>query len=175
MINLLPPEEKQKLKQKKIQKMILFFGSLFFLFFLSSILGLLALNFYLEGEIAIQKAILKDFEEQLNKKENLKLKKEIKKINQEILEVKSFWSQKEVILPHLKKIVELLGPEISLQSLSWQKTTNLFSLQGKAKKRENLVALRESLQKEGFKEINFPLSNWVKPKEIDFFASFKIK
>lgn len=174
MINLLPPEQKKELKERESQKIVLILGFLGFLFFLSLTFGLAIIKFYLSGEIIAQKTIEEVIQKELVSKENENAKKEIIKFNKDVTRILSFLKEKIFLSEVLKKITIILPNELYLDSISFQKDDNLFTITGFAKTRDALILFKNELEKEkSFSEVNFPPTNWVRANEFNFFLTFK--
>lgn len=175
MINLLPPQEKKELWERQSQKIIILLGLLISLFFVSLILGLLAIKFYLSGQNIFQKTVVDLAKKELENQSNQEIKKEVLNLNKDIALISSFYQTNIRLTKLLKKIIESLPPGIQLKSLAYQKDDSSLLLTGFSPTREDLYLLKNNLSKEEeFSEISFPSSNWVKAKEIDFFISLRL-
>ncbi len=183
MINLLPPEEKEKLllEKKKILITIFLILVLYFLFCLIFIL--FSVKAYSETQLEFQKALLLKTEKGLGDSEIKNFQEKIDKTNSTLTKIDSFYQQQIYFSEILERISKILPPEIYLTNFSAvfytkekEETGIKFSLSGFAPARETLIEFRKNLEKEeDFKEIYFPPTNWVKPIDIDFSLSFKIE
>lgn len=176
MINLLPPQYKSELKKEENWKLILILGILFLIFLISLISILLAIKFYLQGELELTKASL-DLEEKSLKTSGIQdLREKIKLFNQNLSKLNNFYEKQTSAITILEKIFKTLPPEISLTSFSWQKNTSQVALSGFSPNREVLLRFQKNLQEvKEFTEIDFPAQNWIKPTDIEFYVTFKIK
>lgn len=181
MINLLPPQEKEKIALEMIKRkvIILWLLVLFFLFCL--ILILLSNKIYSQSQIDGQKGLLLEVKKELEQSEIKELETKVNTANLTFTKLNSFYQKKIYFSEILEKISKILPPEVSLNNLSSQLSLIgeekgiKVSLSGFAKTRENLFEFKQNLEKEpGFKEISFPPQNWVKPFNIDFSVSFTI-
>ena len=106
--------------------------------------------------------------------EILEIEEKIKQTNQIVKQV--CLKQEEMILwtPILEKMAKLVPSGFYLTNFSYQTTNNQIALNGWANQRENLLDFQESLEEDSFfEEVEAPLSNLIKQKDIDF--SFTLK
>jgi len=174
MINLLPLQYKNELKEEKEYKLVLILGIIVLLFLISLSLILLSIKFYTQGQVESEKILLSLKEKQFKTPETEALQKDIVLVNQEISKLSSFYQNQTNLVEILEKLSQIFPPGMYLTSLSYQKAIFQISLSGYAPTRETLVQFKENLEKE-FKEVNFPPSNWVVPTDINFQTTFKIK
>lgn len=111
-------------------------------------------------------------EETLNKINSLNLSFE--KLN-------AFYKQKIYVSEVLEKISQLLPDKVYLTNFSFSPDLALENIgfnvyiAGFSPTREELLQLKTNIEKEeSFKEVSFPLTNWVRATNIDFSLSFKI-
>ena len=182
MINLLPLEDKEKLlsERKKRITIILWLLFLFFLFCLA--LVLFSISIYLQSQTEYQKKVLIGGEKEFEQSEIQKLREKINSINSIVTKLIPFYLQKFYFSKILEKISEVLPQEAYLTNLSTtfsvskeEKPKVKISLSGFIPTRESLLKFKKNLEeKSSFEKIYFPPSNWVKPTDINFFASFEI-
>lgn len=179
MINLLPPQEKKELVKEEKYRLVLILGilSLFFLIFL--FLVLLAVKINISGVAKIQRTLIESEEIKFMGAEAKDLEKEIKLINQNLLKLNTFYKNQPNFASLLEKISATLPEKTYLNTLSLtpvpkEERKFLVSLGGYSPDRELLFEFKKRLEaKAEFEEIYFPLSNWVKLKDINFSATFK--
>lgn len=177
MINLLPPEEKEKLllEQKKRIVIILWFLVLFFLVCLPLIL--FAAEIYLKDQLDTQKTLLTEVQKEYNRPEIQNLQEKIKTTNSILTKLNSFYQKKIYFTEILERISKTLpeGTYLTNFSTIFSPDTLKVSLSGFVPTIEILFEFKKNLEKEeDFKEIFFPLANWVKPTNIDFFITLEI-
>ena len=180
MINLLPPKERDILKQEEKLRLVFIWG-IFVLFFLITFsLVLFAVNIYLAGQVQGFK-ILVGYEQQKSvTPEAQKIGKEIIAVNQNLTELNALYKGQPRITELFQKISEIIPEEIYLNSLSLDPNENKrdrfqVSLTGHSETREALLNFKKSLEsKSDFQGVYFPPSNWVKPLDINFSASFEM-
>ena len=178
MINLLPPEQKEELLLREQKNLILILGILFLSFLISLSLILLSIKISLSGDLEIQKMTLKDREKEISS--NRELEEKIKNSNQVLSNLDSFYQSQFNLTQILEKISRLLPSGTYLTNLNLnplQKEKGIqISLSGFCQNREILLSFKENLEKEGsFSEIYFPPENWIKPNDINFIVTFKLK
>lgn len=173
-LNLLPPEEKQKIESVQAQRRILSLASagltliLIFLAFLSSIW--LFLTVQLNSADLVFKNIQASSQNEVFKK----LESEIKQINEKLDRSEALKKGSRHYSFALEKLTELSSYDIKFTSLSVSE--NKISLSGLTASREALLAFKDSLsQSPYFDKINMPLSNFLKQTDINFSVSFEIK
>ncbi|MFH1841285.1 MAG: PilN domain-containing protein [Candidatus Nealsonbacteria bacterium] len=178
MINLLPPQQKENILKEKQYKLVLILEILFLSFLFCLSLILVSLKIYISGQVESQKIVVQLEEENFKKSEAQSLEKEIKLINKNLLSLNSFYESQVDWVDLLERISRDIPEGAYLTNLSVvpQKEGWLScSFVGYSSTREVLSELKRTLEsEEGFKDVYFPPSNWVKSKDIDFSATFNI-
>jgi len=178
MINLSPPEQKGELLLREQQNLILILGILFLSFLISLSLILLSIKISFSGDLEIQKMTLKEREKEISF--NRELEEKIKNSNLALSNLNSFYQSQFNLTQILEKISGFLPSgtyltNLNLNLLQTEKGIEI-SLSGFSKNRENLISFKENLEKDrSFSEIYFPPENWIKPNDINFIVTFKIK
>src|SRR4030042_979842 len=108
MINLLPPEEKEKLVLEKKKKMLIIFWFLFLFHLLCLVLILFPIKIYLQGQIDSQKNLLLISEKETEQSEAQNIRNEINAINAGFIKLNSFYQNKKYFSEILEKISRLL-------------------------------------------------------------------
>jgi Tfp pilus assembly protein PilN len=179
MINLLPPFQKEELEREEHLKSILISGVVFLAFLCSFFLILFSIKNILLARLEIQKIILEQEKKQLEIFRIENLEGDIKKYNLQLSKLVSFYQNQVPFTEALEKISQTIPPNayltnLSLNLVSEEKYIAKVSLSGFCPSREELIQLKENLEKEkSFAEIDFPTSNWLSPES--FVISFKIK
>ncbi len=181
MINLLPPQYKEGLKQEENWKIILLLGILFLVFLFCLALILLSVKIYISNKIESQKVLFQQ-EEGFKVLEEQGLEEKIKINNQTLLKLDSFYRSGRDLTSLIKEISEILPLEIYLTDISFRpcsadkKCKFQVSLFGFSLSREALFEFKENLlAQENFESVFLPLSSWVEPRDINFSLTFKIK
>lgn len=181
MINLLPVEEKTKIAQekKKTIVLVLWFLALFFTLCLSSIL--FSLNVYIRSEADSRKMVLSQEQSKFDQSEARVFQEKIGLVNSEIGQLNSFYLQKNYFSKVLEDISSVMPGQLSITEFSAARCEGdgkcaKVAISGKAATREDLYDFKIKLEKDSkFSEIFLPASSWVKPSDVDFSATFKIK
>lgn len=180
MINLLPIAEKNIL-QKEERYHLAFILGVFVLFFLVALSSILfSIKIYISGQAEGCRTLV-NFEQQKSATpEAQNIKEEINLTNQNLSELAAFYKRQPRLTELLKEISDLIPEGIYLSSLSLnpnqaEKGKFQVSLTGHSDDRDLLLGFKKSLESElSFQGIYFPPSNWVKPEDINFSASFEI-
>lgn len=179
MINLLPEKEKKQFKLHILNRQIIVSGlfSIGAILFLSIFMLIIYLTLFLTQSQIKQSNVLfseaQELEErisQLNKELAGFINQRLEYLNQ-IEDKKIYWSevleQLTIITPDNVRLV-LLETD--------KKEENKIKIGGNAKTRDDVLLFQKILEQEKqFIEIESPLSNFVKQKDVDFYFSFKIK
>ena len=172
--NLLPPQNKAELFEEDVKNLIIILGILLLisLFSLTSIL--FRIQNYISDQVDSEK-ITMDFEKKrVEDSEIQNLRAKIISTNKTLSQLNSFYQEQTNLIEVFNKISEILPFQMYLTNLSYQKESNQVSLSGFSPTKEILYDFNKNLEKE-FSDVYFPLQNWVKPTDIDFQATFKIK
>lgn len=178
MINLLPPEEKEKLFLEKKKRMVSILWFLVLFFIVCLILILLSIRIYLRAQVKAQEAFLSEIKQESGRTEIKEFQERVNLINSELTKLNSFYQKKIYFSEIIEKISKTLPQETYLTNLSviFSPAKKIkVSLSGFSPTREILFEFLKNLEKEqDFKEVSFPPANWVKAKDIDFFITFEI-
>ncbi len=190
MINLLPPKEKEYLLREKKKRIILVFWFLLGFFIICLIFLLLLFNVYFYYQIKEEQKKI-DFQDRDGQESIVSLENKIKLMNESLKKLNSFYQQKVYFNQVLEDFAEVIPEGVFVRSISLssinkegnkrgndqkEKGKLEISVSGFASDRDKLFNFRENLQKsECFKDIYFPPSNWVKPRDINFFVILKYK
>jgi Tfp pilus assembly protein PilN len=180
MINLLPPEQKEETFLRERLTLVLILGILFFSFLISLSLILFSTKIALLGNLEVQRTSLEESEREISF--NQEIKEIIKNSNLTFSKLDSFYQKRLDLTRVLEKISKLLPPGTYLTNFNFnlsQKKENFraqISLSGFSESREVLLSFKENMGKEAeFAEVYFPPENWVKPSDINFTVTFKLK
>ena len=173
-LNLLPPHDKKDLELAKLSRLIASLAVWFLIFLIIFTLLLVSTYFSLSIFLEEQRKLIEVRQSDPKMQEILEIEEKIKQTNQIVKQV--CLKQEEMILwtPILEKMAKLVPSGIYLTNFSYQTTDNQIILNGWANQRENLLDFQESLEEDSFfEEVEAPLSNLIKQKDIDF--SFTLK
>lgn len=175
MINLLPPQAKKELEIEREAKIITILGSLFLIFLIFLGILLFSVKIYILSQIESQKTLIDVESRNINIPEVKELEKNITEANQKISNLNLFYKNQVDLTEILEKISFLLPLNVYLTDFNYQKEKNLIALRGFAQTREDFLEFKKSLETEkGFSNFNSPISNLVKPTDIDFYVSFNL-
>lgn len=180
MINLLSPVEKHAIQKEEKYRLIFTLG-VFVLFFLATFsLILFSVRIYISGQAESQRILL-NLEQQKSKTLEVQdIEREIKLINQNLSNLSSFYDRQPNLTELLGKISYIVSVDMYLNSMSLKPNGGdgdkfQVSLTGYSPTREILLDFKKKLEVEpDFQGIYFPPSNWVKPVDINFSATFEI-
>lgn len=174
-LNLLPEQQKNEIRRKKTFHAIVQQEILFLMPLLVVIVMLIAANMILK----IQKSSVISESEQTQSNGNYK---ELKKYEDEFGKANAFTVTAAKIQDNqlhwsyiLKKIADTIPDGISIDSIA-TKDFQVIVI-GKARNRDNLLALKDALSQEGdcFENLNIPLSNLVVKDNVVFQLDFMVK
>jgi Tfp pilus assembly protein PilN len=175
MINLLPPSQKEELKQEERFKLVLILGIIILAFLISLILILFSIKFSLLADLEVQRIYFDQRKKELGDPKIQELEEKIKNYNLILSQLKVFYQEEVNLTSILKKISQTLPQGIYLTTLNFNPQNSQFSLTGFSPNREILLQFKENLEKtENLKEIYFPATNWILAKDINFLVNFKI-
>ncbi len=181
MINLLPPKEKRELFLKKVERVVIIWGSIILAVLLCLILILFSIRIYIWGKAESQKIILEQTKKEYDVSDIKNLQEVVKKYNEDLLKLKNFYGKSIYLSEILEKISKIPAPGIYLTNLSLNKPSDLqgnkveVTISGFSETRERLSLFKENLEEEKyFKDIYFYPSSWVKATDIDFYLTLKV-
>jgi len=178
MINLLPPEEKDKISADVRIKVLKIFWFLILFFILCLIAFFGFINLYVKIQLDGQIAQISQHSGASPSAVASDLKKNIDSLNSDLSKINEFYGKKIYFSEILDKISQIMPENVYFANLSIIKGKNgtKISVSGFAPSREELLELKKNLDKESdyFKDVSFPQSDWVKPHDIDFFISFSL-
>ena len=176
MINLLPLEQKEELREEEKLKLILILGIVILAFLISLILILFSIKTNIFSWVQIQKILLEQREKELKSPQIQELEKRIRDYNLTLSKLDSFYKKNLNLTEILEKTSKTLPAGTYLTNLNFNPTTWQVSLSGFCPVREILLKFKKNLEKEEkFEKVYFPPINWVEPTDIIFSVNFFIK
>lgn len=181
MINLLPPRKKQRIHRYQIKRMILVLGLIGTVFLVALVLVLLALNFYLQGQVDYQGSVLKAKRGSGKSEKISSIQQKFSAYNNKTAKLERFYQDQDHPSEFLKEVGQVLPSSVHLTSLSYRKIKKdqykaQVSLSGFCPTRGKLLRLKERMDgKSKWSQIKLPPSNWVEPTDINFNVSFRVK
>ena len=181
MINLLSSKNKEELLQEENWKVVMILGINILVIFVCFVFILYSINIFISGEINSQKIIYEQREKEFKTLPMQTLQQNLITFNEILSRLDSFYQHRFNATKILEEISETIPSEIYLTNLSINPKTVKEKeveciLVGFSSAREDLLLFKENLEKkEIFEEVYFPPANWVKPTDINFRVTFKIK
>ncbi len=181
MINLLPPKEKEEILQEKNWKLLMILGMLLLFFLISLLLILFSIKIFVTGEVEVQKILFAEREKEFKNTQMQNLQNNLTAFNKKLSQLDSFYQNQSNFSEILEEISKTLPPGVYLNNSSiisqgGKNEGSKCSISGFSPSRQILLVLKDNLEKEkNFQEVYFPPSDWVKPADINFTISFKVK
>lgn len=182
MINLLPSQQKELLRQEKNCRMVFSIVFLLSIFLISFCLILFFTKETVARELGKKEESLKQKIEGTKISQIDSFEKQSAEYMSSMNKIKTFYSGVINMTGLLKDISDTMPYGTYLTNITFKQkidkekqTINSISIFGFASRRENLIDLKKRLEEKGiFKNIDFPSSNWVKPEDVSFTASFEL-
>lgn len=177
MINLLPLQQKEELKQEQNWKIVLILGILFVFFFISIFLILSSVKYFISGELQAQKIVFEQEKKELEVPSLQGLQNDLIDFNEALVRLDNFYGNQIYLVEIMERIAKALPGESYLTNLSLLQKENELdcNLSGFSATRNDLLQFKANLEEnKSFKNIYFPQANWVEPVDINFTANFKI-
>jgi len=174
-LNLLPPSAKKELRIERINRQVFVYGSLILgiLIIFTLCLGLINLFLFFQTK-SLENQIIQT-EAHLQMKQVQEFEESIKTFNQALMDLDQLQTSQIAYSSILEQLTQLIPPSLQIHTLSLDNTGQI-RLTGYVPTREQLLNLKQNLEDStDFIQIEFPLSNLVKSKEIDFNLNFKHK
>lgn len=174
-INLLPPEQQQSLRLARISGQIRHFG-LWLVMSLVLLTGFLFAGKYFLAreqnstllEIAQEKQNLESFQE-------LKVKQEVEAFNKDLANFQVLANQAPKHSAILQEFAKLLPSDVTVDSFEIKRDGRKVEASGRAGSRASVLRLRGNLlASENFVNVNFPLTNLEKARDVSWKYRFYI-
>lgn len=181
MINLLPPKEKEEILQEENWKLLMILGMFSLFFLISLLLILFSIKIFVTGEVDVQKILFAEQEKEFKNTQMQNLQNNLTAFNKKLSQLDSFYQNQSNFSEILEEISKTLPPGVYLNNLSiipqgGKNEGSKCSISGFSPSRQILLVLKDNLEKEkNFQEVYFSPANWVKPADINFTISFKVK
>lgn len=174
--NLLAKEDQKNIRLEKSTTAL-------FNFFLWVVMSLFLLaifmaagRIYLTSELSATETKIELQKQVVSQEENKQLKKTLNEFNTHLANLVNLdehqgqWSQV------LISFARLVPQDIAVDGFAGERLTGRIRISGFAKTRESVLRLRQNLLDSGvFTDVNFPLSNLVKPENLSFNYTFFVK
>jgi len=176
MINILPPKEKETLRNEENKKIILIIGILISVLLICLIFILTSIEIFISGRVEAERIINESEKEESEVSEIKYFSEKINLANKAFSDLNSFYKNQIKSVEVFSEISETIPEGIYITIFSYQKDISRISLSGFSSSRDSLLQFQRNLeQKEYFKDIYFPPSTWIKSENINFNLFFNIK
>jgi len=187
--NLLPPAQKEELKNEQKNKKIILILALFLSAEIILTGVILFLYYYANSEVIVVNEKILLNEQKLKEPLLQEIKNQIDGANQNLYKISAIKREQVSVVEFLEKLVLASPQESFLKSLSFQNVaqdienpeTKTVSrvffgksrINGIAQDRETLLSFKKSLDQEvAFSDVYFDPISWVKPKDPEFWVEF---
>lgn len=171
-INLLPQEQKKELKLEIVQRKVSLLLLFLLIFFIFLILTLSWEKLYIVRKVNSSEILILEKEKELKTSQLQNFKTKVANINQNLSKIQGLNQEKILLQPILEKLSSCQPQGIYFTNLSLRKTE--LHLDGFSQSRAILFSFKKTLElKEGFEDIYFLPSSWVKPFDVNFSLSLK--
>lgn len=174
MINLLPPQEKNKIILRQRRKIATILLGAILLFLIILLFVIYSFRIYVNSEYNNKNIQLQTIKQDQQTKKALLQKDLISKYNNDINNLLTFYANNVYITAVLEDIIKIKRPEglyfteISIERKT-DKPDSVVIISGFSKNRDDLVTLKDLLNKDLLlKNVEFSSSSWIKPENINF-------
>ena len=179
MINLLPPEEKQKLLLEKKEKLSLVLWLTVLVFLICLILILLSIKFYILAESDGSEYSLDQIKKQTQSPAFIDLNSAVQKYNKILSRVDSFYAQEiyfNKVLDAITKVPSPAGLYLTNFALTRDdKGLVVAGVSGISNTRDNLIIFKQSIESDAYiKDSYFSPESWISPQNAKFSLTFKV-
>ena len=177
IINLLPKNKQKELRYESLlHGMVVIIGisvaSFLVVFFVQ-----IGVKLYLASELS---SVLKEvalLKTQVNKQDNAVLKQKIKAINDIVTDYNVLISKSPKWSKVIKAFATLPPEEIAISTFVVNSPTNSVTINGFSPTRELVIQLHDNIEADSnnFYNIDYPLENIAKEKDVSFHFNFNVK
>lgn len=175
-MNLLPIEQRKRVRMILYYQNVIF-GGLFLIFLIMLLilfLGafLISLNFTYQ---ALEKEIILEQSKSIGEETVVGIENKVEELNQDLISLRDTQFNQSNVYEIIEDLCQNLFLGIQIQSLDVNATAKKIIVIGYSPTRENLLAIKEILETSSkYKDVDFPLSNLVSAKDINFKFSFTL-
>lgn len=175
MINLLPPQEKEKIYKEQINRMIIIWSFIIIVFLIALALNLWAISIQLQNKITIKQIVTNSLNVELENPIMAEAEQEIQSFSRFLSIVKNLSPEGENIGFVLEKLDQALPENSYLLRFSYNLEDGLIEIKVFIPTREELRQLKNNLEKDVyFSDIEFPGSTLTESENIEFTAKLTI-
>lgn len=175
MINLLPPQQKQRLAQEENERMIIIWGFMVAIFLVAITLTILFTAIKIKSLTDAQELVLEDMRKSLEISSVVELKKELVVANKFLSRTESFLSEDKRVSTIPDRIAGLLPRGVYITRLSYNDQLRNLTIEGFSPTRSDLLTFKNNLEGDKFfSRVEFLPANWIKSEDINFTANLII-
>lgn len=180
MINLLPPEEKEKLFLKSREKLSTILGITALVFLICLILVLLSIKFYILADTDYQKTILQQTKQAYQTPEVTNLNNTIKKYNGILSQLNSFYGAELYFSRSLETITGVAAPDgLYLANFSLVRDEGggiRVAVSGTSSTRDDLLIFKKNVEdNKSIASPYFSPESWINQQNTNFSLTFEFK
>lgn len=180
MLNLLPPSEKKFLAKERQKKLFIVLCFELFVFLICILLVMLAVEFYILGELSSQEFLLQQSELENKMPEFSRFENMIKDYNDKLVLAESFLNKQKLtggalnILLNIKRPAGVYFTKFSMQTHEQSGRVKTV-INGFSDTRDNLTVFKNNIESiKEIENINFSPEAWLNPKNISFSLTIDI-
>jgi Tfp pilus assembly protein PilN len=174
LLNLLPEDEKTRLKERVRSRFV--FSQMLMILFFFGLYGCMLVGafLFLERNEASFEGTTQQLESGESRKELGEIEKKFQEVNQKVSVATLLDREHFHFSTLLDRVEKVLPPGVVLTSFSTKDYA--VTLSGKALERDDMVVFEKNLHDEAcFMDIDIPASAWLSPKDISFQIGFTVK
>ncbi len=177
IINLLPKTRQYELKYEAIYHSLVSLFSISLLSFVIVFTLQFATKLYLKFQAEQLAGNINRLTEEVNKQDNTSLKQKITVVNNVITDYKNISDQNPRWSNLIKVFVPLVPDGVRVDSLTVNVKNKTVQISGFAPTREVVIAMYNNIlaDSDNFTNIDYPLENVARPKDINFHFMFTVK
>lgn len=176
-INLLPGHKQSELYYENLYHAVFIAVIIAAGILLIGVLAQVGVGVYIQNKIKSVQAESENLKQIVNKTENTELKQKIRQINGHMTDFENLYKTAPQWSWVLQAFSQQVPSGIKISRLTADTKTGKVSISGYSPTREQVIELYNNISsdKENFKDIDYPLENVSKPKDIQFNFTFSIQ
>ena len=174
--NLLAKEDQKDIRLEKATAAVLNFFIWVVMSLIILAVFIIAGRIYLTSELSTTETKIDLQKQVVSQDENQQLKKTLDEFNTHLLNLVNLDEHQGQWSEVLISFARLIPKDVSIDSFTAERETGRIRISGFASSRESVLQLRQNLLAAAdFTDVNFPLSNLVKPTNLSFNYTFFVK
>jgi hypothetical protein len=179
MINLLPIQERQKIYQKKKERLVIVLFVIAIVSLLSFALVLLSIKFYILADADYEKNILEQTRKNIQTEEFVKLNNTVKEYNKIFLRLDNFYKTELYASGAIEAILNIpKSGDVRFTNflINRDEMGNIQAgVSGVSATRDGLLDFRKNIEGvPAIKGVAFSPESWISPKDVKFSLTFQI-